>query len=219
MRRLLAIGDIHGCYDSFKKLVEENINLQKREKLILLGDYIDRGPQSKDVVDYILKLQEDGFDVIPIKGNHEAMLLEAYSNKDHVSRWIQNGGGKTLSSFGIDSIGDLDPRYLEFFSNLCMYYEFDNYIFVHAGFNNDIDNPFEDSYHMLWKCRNEYSNPTLKDKVIIHGHCTVSVNTCDERIRNNHDVLNLDTGRVYSGYSKYGRLTALELYTRTIYFD
>lgn len=73
--RLFAIGDIHGCFDSLKELVENKIQLQKDDKLILLGDYIDRGDKSKEVVDFIIGLLENGFDVIPLMGNHEAMLL------------------------------------------------------------------------------------------------------------------------------------------------
>lgn len=94
MKRLFAIGDIHGCFDSFKDLVESKIQLQKDDKLILLGDYIDRGDSSKEVVDFIIKLLENGYDIIPLMGNHEAMLLEAFEDEKNISKWIQNGGMK-----------------------------------------------------------------------------------------------------------------------------
>ncbi len=89
--RLFAIGDIHGCFDSLKELVENKIQLQKDDKLILLGDYIDRGDKSKEVVDYIIGLLENGFDVIPLMGNHEAMLLDAFEDKK-----ISQNGSKTV---------------------------------------------------------------------------------------------------------------------------
>ena len=66
--RLFAIGDIHGCCDSLKELVENKIQFQKNDKLILLGDYIDRGDKSKEVVDFIMELQEKGFNIIPLMG-------------------------------------------------------------------------------------------------------------------------------------------------------
>lgn len=80
--RMFAIGDIHGCFQPFKHLVETKINLKPTDKLFLIGDYIDRGPDSKEVIDYIIHLQKNGFDIVPLLGNHEALCLEAYENKD-----------------------------------------------------------------------------------------------------------------------------------------
>ncbi len=214
--RLFAIGDIHGCFDSLKELVEHEIQLQKGDKLILLGDYIDRGPKSKEVVDFIFELQENGYGVVPLVGNHEVMLLEAFNDEKLVSKWIQNGGSETLNSFGISFLKNLESKYLNFFKSLKLFFEFEVYLFVHAGFNDKIENPFDDSYHMIWKCREEYISPLLKDRVIIHGHCPVSFVTCKERINNR--VINLDTGCVYSTNTHFGRLTALELTTRRIFF-
>jgi len=95
-KRLFAIGDIHGCFDLLKELVENKIQLQKDDKLILLGDYIDRGDKSKEVVDFIIELSENGYDIIPLMGNHEAMLLDAFENEKDISKWIQNGGNETF---------------------------------------------------------------------------------------------------------------------------
>jgi serine/threonine protein phosphatase 1 len=99
MRRLFAIGDIHGCFDSFKELVENQIQLAKVDKLVLLGDYIDRGKNSKEVIDYIIDLDEKGYDIISLVGNHELLLLEAFADEKNKLNWIQNGGGDTLKSF------------------------------------------------------------------------------------------------------------------------
>ena len=72
--RLFAIGDIHGCFDSFQELIENKIQLSKNDRLVLLGDYIDRGPKSKEVIDYIINLQAKGYNIIALAGNHEVML-------------------------------------------------------------------------------------------------------------------------------------------------
>jgi len=93
-RRLFVIGDIHGCFNTFQILLEQKIRLIKSDKIILLGDYIDRGIQSKEVINYIIDLQAKGFDIIPLLGNHEAMLLDAYNNEELTSKWIQNGGSE-----------------------------------------------------------------------------------------------------------------------------
>ena len=81
MKRIFAIGDIHGCFDFLKELVENKIQLDKDDKLVLLGDYIDRGVKSKEVVDYIIDLHEKGYDITPLIGNHELLLLETFEDE------------------------------------------------------------------------------------------------------------------------------------------
>lgn len=217
-QRLIAIGDIHGCFDSFQKLVEYKIELKKTDKLVLLGDYIDRGSQSKKVLDFIIDLQHKEFDIIPLLGNHEAMLIDAFNDEKLLSKWIQNGGSETLKSFGIKSLKEIDLQYIDFFKGLQFYYSCNNFLFVHAGFNDEIINPYEDKYHMIWTCKKEYTNPILKDKIIIHGHCPISTSICNDIILSSGNVINIDTGCVYSNKNDYGSLTALELNTKRIYF-
>lgn len=80
--RLFAIGDIHGCFDSFQKLIENVIDIKPNDTIVLLDDYIDRGSQSKEIVDYIIDLQNKGFNLIPLIGNHESMLLDTLDNDE-----------------------------------------------------------------------------------------------------------------------------------------
>ncbi len=202
-KRLFAIGDIHGCFDSLKELVEDKIQLQKNDKLILLGDYIDRGDKSKEVVDFIIELLENGYDVIPLMGNHEAMLLDAYESENNTSKWIQNGGDKTLKSFEINTLKNIESKYIKFFKDLRYYYSFEDYLFVHAGFNDNVVNPFTDYYSMLWKYKESYTNPVFANKTIIHGHNPISVSKCEERVLSKLDVINIDTGCVYKEYSLF----------------
>ncbi|OFX35817.1 MAG: hypothetical protein A2W95_04670 [Bacteroidetes bacterium GWA2_40_14] len=217
-KRLFAIGDIHGCFDLLKELVENKIQLQKDDKLILLGDYIDRGDKSKEVVDFIIELSENGYDIIPLMGNHEAMLLDAFENEKDISKWIQNGGNETLKSFEIDSLKDIESKYIEFIKGLRYYYAFEDYLFVHAGFNDNVLNPFTDYYSMLWKCKETYTNPLLSEKTIIHGHNPVRVAICEERVLAKHRVINIDTGCVYEDSEGYGRLTAYDCNRQRILF-
>jgi serine/threonine protein phosphatase 1 len=217
-KRLFAIGDIHGCFDEFQALVEQKIQIKKSDQIILLGDYIDRGPHSKEVIDYIIDLQKSGFDMVPLLGNHEAMLLDAFYKNEQLSLWIQNGGSATLKSFGIRSLLNIAPSYIEFFSGLPYYFAHDEYLFVHAGFNDEISNPFEDLYHMIWECREKYRHPSLKDKTVFHGHRPVFAANCVKNVQRNDKVINLDTGCVYAHYPGYGTLTALEIYTKCFFF-
>jgi len=213
--RLFAIGDIHGCFYQFKTLIEDKICLKKEDQLILLGDYIDRGAQSKEVVDYIIELKNSGYDITALLGNHEAMLLDAYYNESKFSLWIMNGGMPTLYSFGVRDLKDLDEAYFDFFKSLTLVHPVDEYLFVHAGFNDE--NPFVDQYSMLWRSKNSYKHPLLIDKRIVHGHSPVPLSTLEECVLANKQVLPIDTGCVFGDEGGLGKLTALELYSGTIF--
>ena len=163
-KRLFAIGDIHGCFNAFQLMLEQKIQLEKSDKLILLGDYIDRGIQSKEVIDYIMDLQAKGFDIVPLLGNHESMLLDAFNNEIRTPTCIQNGGSETLKSFKIASLTEIEPKYVEFFKGLSYSFAFKEYLFVHAGFHDFDINPFADKYSMIWVCRPAYENPLLMKK-------------------------------------------------------
>ena len=215
--RLLAIGDIHGCLTPFMELVEEKIKLKPGDKLVLLGDYIDRGNQSRAVVDYIINLKQRGFDIITLLGNHESMLLNALDSEDLFPVWTLNGCFETLESFGISSLKELDQLYIDFFKNLLYYWSYNQFIFVHAGFNDDMKDPFDDKTEMIWTRREKYKNPVFKDKVIVHGHSPVPESVCKQRLMEKDQVLNLDTGCVYTDREGYGRLSAIELYSMQLH--
>lgn len=215
--RLFAIGDIHGCIDQLRELVESVIDIRKQDRIVFLGDYIDRGSKSREVVDYIMDLQHNDFVVIPLIGNHEWMLLEACEKDDRLINWIYNGGSSTLESFGINSLNELGREYIDFFISLQYYYLFKNYIFVHAGFNDIISDPFDDRYDMIWTRRESYSNPVFKDKIIIHGHTPVTLESCRKMIDEKNRVINIDTGCVYSDIPGYGHLTAIELFSMRLF--
>jgi serine/threonine protein phosphatase 1 len=216
-KRLLAVGDIHGCFDPLRELVEKKIRITQKDRIVLLGDYIDRGYQSKEVIDYIIDLQEKGYDIIPLIGNHESMMLDSFESEQSMSNWFMNGGYETLLSFGIESVKELSSRYRIFFKSLLYYYIQDRYIFVHAGFNDELSDPFEDRYHMIWSRRESYSNPVFNEKIIVHGHTPIPLSLCREEVRSDLKVLNIDTGCVYNEWGGYGHLTAVELFTRELF--
>ena len=217
MNRLFAIGDTHGCFNSLKALIEKKIILTKNDKLVLLGDYIDRGNKSKKVIDYILELQKKGYDIIPLMGNHETILLEIFEDEKNMSKWIQNGGAETLKSFKVKSVKEISKKHIKFFKNLQRYYSYEDFLFVHGGFNDNIINPFQDTYSMVWKCQASYSNPLLVEKTIIHGHKPITVDLCKKQIKDKHHVINIDTGCVYKDKKGYGKLTAIELRSKKLF--
>jgi serine/threonine protein phosphatase 1 len=217
MSRLFAISDIHGCYNPFYELVTKTIKLKRSDQLILLGDYVDRGLQSKEVIDFILDLGKNGFNITTLTGNHEAMLLDSYKNPEIFPLWLMNGGAATLASFGIKNIVDIEEKYLEFFNTLGYYKIQGNIIFVHAGFNDFAIDPFSEKHTMIWECRNSYENPALSGMTIIHGHRPKSLPTIRKILEEKTGVIPIDSGCVYEKQSGYGNLTAIEVNSMMLY--
>ncbi len=217
MKRLFAVGDIHGCFDSLKQLMEDVIQIQKSDQIVFLGDYIDRGPKVKEVIDYILYLKEEGFDIITLMGNHEKMLLDAFWEDRNIPLWLFNGGGETLKSFGLEATVGLSNKYWNFFKELLLYYCYEDFVFVHAGFSDKIENPFQDTYQMLWIRNETYTNPLLKGKTIIHGHTPITFQKCQYSVKACNTVINIDTGCVFKSRPGCGKLTAVELFSKKLY--
>jgi len=131
MRRYV-IGDIHGCAKALRTLIE-TIQPNEEDEVIFLGDYIDRGPNSRDVVQQILELQQR-CKVIPLRGNHEIMLLGVVLGGLDATVWLENGGISTVSSYG-GSLSKIPDKHLDFFQSLRACYETSDEIFVHAGYD------------------------------------------------------------------------------------
>lgn len=170
--RTFIISDIHGFNDLFKKALKE-ISFTKEDQLYLLGDYIDRGPDSKGVLDTILVLQNNGFEVHCLRGNHEQMLLDALSDFDKKMFWLQNGGIQTLESFQTSKIELIPQVYVDFMSNLPYYFEVGEYLLVHATINTSCTSPLEDYHAMLWSRSKEIDSSKIKNRKVIHGHTPI----------------------------------------------
>ncbi len=226
MKRRIAIGDIHGCYKSLVKLIESQIRPGKSDQLYFVGDYIDRGPASRDVLDYIIELANKGYKVFPLKGNHEDLLEKAIDDNKYLLAWFQNGAEPTLKSFGIhedeiygpEVLRHIPEKYIRFISALPYYYDLDDYIIVHAGLNLSGPGRFEDIHSMLWSREIKGLN-LLDDKTaIVHGHTPMPIQTIRSNLKNTESKnLNIDAGCVYTGLPGYGRLVGLDLDSRIIY--
>jgi serine/threonine protein phosphatase 1 len=211
MSRLFAISDIHGCFKTFHELVVNRIRLTRYDKLFLLGDYIDRGPSSKEVIDFIIDLRKKDFNVVPLAGNHEQMLVDSFKDPHVLPLWLLNSGMTTLESLHIKSVTDIDSKYIDFFSTLSYFGTDGDNIFVHAGFNDNASDPFSDIVEMIWKCRAEYSNPVFSGKRIIHGHRPKTIDHVNTLISGRSQVIPIDTGCVYDEEDGFGYLSALEI--------
>ena len=182
MGRLIAISDIHGCCLTFKALLEK-IEFTPQDRLVLLGDYIDRGPRSKQVLDLIFEYIDRGYAITLLKGNHEVMLLDALQDDAAIPRWIINAGGDTtLKSFDIAEVKDIPERYIHFMESLKDFHVEGQFIFVHAGLNFSIPYPLKDKESMYWM-RGMVVNPNLIDyKTVIYGHTPVVLTAIEKMI-------------------------------------
>lgn len=211
MSNIYIVGDIHGCCKTFRRLVLKKINLKKTDTLYCLGDYIDRGPDSKGVIDFILKMRKTGYQVRALRGNHEQMLLDSQRDSQTFELWLDNGGVQTLKSFKINSVNEMEARYLEFFNQTEYIVYSKNFILVHAGLNFKVDKPLEDKKAMLWIRNFQINRKFLRKRILIHGHTPVKK---DFILSQEIDgVINLDGGCVYKGYEGLGNLFALNFTT------
>ncbi|MCB0378631.1 MAG: serine/threonine protein phosphatase, partial [Bdellovibrionales bacterium] len=208
--RWIAIGDIHGCADELESLIEQ-LPIDDNTHLVFLGDYVDRGPNSKKVIQMVIDLKKR-CDVIALKGNHEAMMLDFLKDPSSVSAglFILNGGSATLASYSTGSEKfHIPDDHLEFLESLKFYHETDDYFFVHAGVPDVPLNKIDIKKHsldLIW-IRSAFHTSTFQwDKVIVHGHTVV------EQVEMLENRINLDTGCVFQG-----RLSALDLSDRQLY--
>jgi serine/threonine protein phosphatase 1 len=215
--RRFAIPDIHGCAFSFIALLHDVLKIRVSDTLYLLGDYADRGPRSKNVIDQIFTLQSEGISVYPLRGNHDDMLLRACGSIDYLRIWMLNGGRATLDSFGVEDPCEIPLIYRRFFDALPFYLELDDYILVHAGLNFQGDDPFHDKEAMLWTRSQEINSELIGQKKIITGHTPVTRETIRQAISS--VLIPLDNGCVYATTAQLGTLAALDLDTHSLYFQ
>jgi serine/threonine protein phosphatase 1 len=214
MPRLFIIGDIHGCSKTFRKLVLEKIAIRKSDKIYCLGDYIDRGPDSKGVIDFIIELRKKGFNIHALRGNHEQLLLESEIDEPAKELWLKNGGDKTLLSFGVNSIHDLDKEFLDFFNRTKYIIKTKHFILVHAGLNFSSADPLKDKEAILWIRNFTIDNNYLNGKLLIHGH---TPKPRDFIISQPFaSPINLDGGCVFKHKEEFGSLFALNFFERKL---
>jgi serine/threonine protein phosphatase 1 len=191
-----AFGDVHGCLDQLKRLVEhcERDTGAQKTKLIFLGDYIDRGPDSRGVVDFLMNRQKCSPDeFICLRGNHEDLLLSAIGDEADEPNWLLNGGLSTLYSYRVSSAFDIPPAHIEWFRSLPFFHDDGRRFFVHAGVHPARSLDQQDTHDLLWIREPFLSSSKDFGRLIVHGHTPLSGGIPDQR----HNRLNIDTGAVY----------------------
>lgn len=207
--RIYAVGDVHGCSD----LLDALLSLIRADaagvasRLVFLGDYVDRGPDSKGVVDRLLAVRAQAPETVFLKGNHEQAMLDFLERPDLGEEWLHWGGDKTLESYGVEKIwtrhpdalaDDLNVRlpaeHRAFLGGLDLWRVFGDYAFVHAGFRPGVALAEQTAEDCLW-IRGEFHNAAADQRpreVVVHGH---------QPVKKPLDVgwrIDVDTGAVWS---------------------
>jgi serine/threonine protein phosphatase 1 len=227
MSRSWVIPDSHGCLKTVRKLVEGQIRLKRNDKLYFLGDYIDRGPDSKGLIDYIMQLSFDGFEVTAIRGNHEDFMVKVWEEamqpwrisniigKGRIRKeWMESGGEPTLQSFGTTDMQLIPAAYIDWIKSLPLYIELEKYILVHAGFNFEADDIFSDEQAMMWARDYSIIPEKTNFRKVIHGHVPVPLDFIQAGLKSDSfQFIALDNGVYMLDRPGFGNLTALELST------
>ena len=211
---LYAIGDIHGCFDQLVRLydiIKKDIDdLQPRRSTeIFLGDYVDRGPDSREVVDWLIQSRPASDERVCLMGNHEAVLLDYLANPQMVDVWRNFGAAETFVSYGLpphasttrtsiekahrDFLAALPKEHKEFFETLPRYIEIGEYFFTHAGVNPNKNLNAQSDNDLLWIREPFLSSKRSLGRTVIHGHTP----RAEPELRTNR--INVDTGAYYSG--------------------
>ncbi len=206
--KIFAIGDIHGCAAKLELLLNRLPFDRTHDTLVFLGDYLDRGPDAKKVLDQLCQLRTDGTHVVPLMGNHEYLLLEYHRSGDQallpylrrlgLENTLESYGGASLNALA--SLNFMPREHRNFLASLLPYWETDEYIFVHAGLRHDQPLAEQDISDLC-----EVREPFLSEerdygKRVIFGH-TPFVTPLLTPFRTG-----IDTGAVYGNL-----LTAVEL--------
>lgn len=227
MRESWVIPDIHGYANTLRALIEEMIQPSKHDYLYFLGDYIDRGPGSKEVIEYLMYLQKEEYNVRFLIGNHEDYLIKAYDEEfvlksflgikqknNKKKEWLFHGGKECMESYGIHDLKQFPKEHIEWMRKLEYYIELDDYFLVHAGFNFSLDNIFEDTHSMLWVREYDIHPEKIKNKKLIHGHVPVNLEFIDISVKSkSYKFIDLDNGIYIQKKEGFGNLVALELNT------
>ena len=204
--RTIAIGDIHGHIKALVGLIDL-INPQSEDQLVFLGDYINRGPNSKGVLQFIIDLKQR-CNIVCIMGNHEEMMINAYSDPSTMDWFLENGGHETLQSYGPAKNLSLVPQaHKDFLVGLPLYHETNQHFFVHANYDYNVDLLDMDSSTALWRSLDDRPRKHISKKTAILGH-TPQMNG---GILDLEYLVCIDTGCGFGG-----KITALEVISRRV---
>jgi len=170
--RTLAVGDIHGCRNALVAVIEA-VKPTGEDRLIFLGDYVDRGPDSKGVIDWILA-NRDQRETITLRGNHEIMMMDSRLSYFDLTLWLPSGGRATFDSYGVESDRSwthlVPDEHWAFMEQTTRWFETDSHIYVHAGLDPERDLEEQPEENLYWLKLDSMSQAHKSGKVVVCGH-------------------------------------------------
>ena len=168
--RLIAIGDIHGCAQALHALVQD-ISPQPGDQIVTLGDYIDRGPDSRGAINQLIELSRKTT-LIPLMGNHDKMLLSILAgNRETMVNWLAMGGHRTLQSFGCRGPEQIPQPYIDFLLHCGRSFETPSHVFLHANYLPALSLDEQPTYVLRWESlKARCPPPHYSGKIFIVGH-------------------------------------------------
>lgn len=207
--RRFAIGDIHGCANTFIKLIDR-LDISTSDQIFLLGDFINKGKDSKAVIDTVLKLQETDFQIYPIKGNHEQSFLMAYGcGVDFFVNYLEKNNADEFLESEIE-------MYLDFFDQLEYCYDLGDYSVSHSEFLENEKSLYRGMTGLFSQVNFLIEDDYLKDKKQVVGHAVRTIPNIKTSIKSNDKIIYLDSGCVYNEVEELGYLTAFNLDTHEL---
>ena len=224
-RLIYAVGDIHGCYEQLKHLLTQiaqdagELDRNVKPSLIFCGDYVDRGPASRDVLEALCWLQRHKpFNLHCLMGNHERVMLDYIDNPLRARDWLRFGGAETLKSYGVspptyddvpqahllardDLLERLPVAHLRFLQGLELMVTVGDFAFVHAGIKPKVALRRQTEDDLLWIKEEFVNSESRHERIIVHGHSWT-----DDRPQLRANRIGIDTGAYETGV-----LTALRL--------
>lgn len=203
-----VIGDIHGMLEKLDKLLRKIPFHAERDTLAFVGDYVDRGPDSKGVIDRILSLMDRGVHLVCLKGNHEQMFQDFMAGRDP-RIFLINGGDKTLESYRKNgkSSSVIPARHISFLEGLLPYHEMEGFILVHAGLRPGVSLKGQDEEDLYWIRQEFILSKYDFGKRVVFGHTNFKTPYIDSR------KIGIDTGAVYGNLLTCVRLPDLVFYS------
>lgn len=213
-----ATTDIHGCLHTLRHLLEQQLRLQPHDELYLLGDYVNKGPDARGVLDYLMDLTARGYQVYCLRGNHDQELLDAAHGLTQRT-WASAADRQlTLQSFGVARAEDIPAVYLRWLSELPYQLDIPGFALVHAGYNFRL--PPEDmrtDWHGMLNIKQfTFDAARLRGRRLVHGHVPTPTAEVQRRVRERSGALCLDTGCVYRHNPELAHLAALNLDTQEL---
>jgi serine/threonine protein phosphatase 1 len=198
MTQTYVIPDIHGRFDLLDEGLAE-INARGDAGIILtIGDYVDKGPESKQVIDRLLSGVAEGWSLVALKGNHDAMMVEALRDPSKMAGWIAKGGDTALASYGGDP-GAVPPIHIAWLDRLRLMHVDAHRIYVHAGVDPEIPLDQQSEATLLWKRYPKGFPGGFGDRHVVHGHDNFPEGPLLYQGRTNLDTLAWRTGRLTIG--------------------